>query len=156
MSGPLQFIFLLQIKMTKIIPIHKTCNPLQASVRQCICVRQDVDTGIINIPVLRKVYFYRISNLTLNKTFIMEFQHIRGEPLLYEEQIKLFEECLSNSERVNELPHQINFIPSSFREVLNCHKRPILSTGSGCQNIQYSEGSKLYVIYQSTRLPKLQ
>ena len=41
-------------------------------------VRQDVDTGIINIPVLKKVYFYRISNLSLN----MEFQHIRGEPLL--------------------------------------------------------------------------
>ena len=58
----------------------KTCNPLQASVRQCMCVRQAVDTGIINIPVLRKVYFYRISNLTQNKTSIMEFQHIQGEP----------------------------------------------------------------------------
>ena len=78
--GPFQFIFILQPKMTKIIPIDKTCNPLRASIRQCMCVKQAVDTVIINILVLRKDYFYRISNLTLKKTFIMEFQHIQGEP----------------------------------------------------------------------------
>ena len=70
--------------MTKIIPIYKTHNPLQASVRPCMCVRQAVYTGVVNIPVLRKAYCYRIFNLTLNKTFVMEFQHIRGEPLLPE------------------------------------------------------------------------
>ena len=56
-SGPFQFIFILQLKMTQIFPIYKTCNPLQASVRQCMYVRQAVDTKIINIPVLRKVLF---------------------------------------------------------------------------------------------------
>ena len=39
----------LQPKMTN--PIYTTCNPLQGSVRRA------VDTGIINIPILRKVYF---------------------------------------------------------------------------------------------------
>ena len=97
--GPFQFIFISQPKMTKRIPIYNLpiCflvistvygqftllnNQLQASIRQCMCARQAVDTGIINILVLRKVYFYRISNMTLNKTFVMEFQHIGGEPLL--------------------------------------------------------------------------
>ena len=83
LSGPFQFIFILQPKMTKIIPIYKTCNPLQGSVKQCMCVRQAVDMGIINFPVLWKAYFYRISNLTWNKTFVMEFQHIWGKPLLF-------------------------------------------------------------------------
>ena len=79
-SGSFQFIFILLPKMTKIIVKYRTYKPFCNTVCPC-----EVSCGqrILNIAVLRKVYFYRIYNLTQNKTFIMEFQYMGGQPSLF-------------------------------------------------------------------------